>query len=58
MIKNDKRASPIKRLIADIDEDLHCKIKANAAFKNITLRKYLMQIIYEGVMRDAQYINQ
>jgi hypothetical protein len=43
-----------KRLIADIPEHVHHKIKALAAWKNITIRKYILQAILIQITQDEK----
>lgn len=45
----------VKRLIADIPEDLHNQVKAQAAFKNMSLTRYIMQALFEKLAKDKQY---
>lgn len=44
-----------KRLTLEIPEELHAKIKIEAIFVNITLRKYVMRAIIEKIQRDKVF---
>ena len=45
----------IKRLIIDIPESIHNKIKAEAALRNITMRKWMLRIIIIELNRTDKY---
>lgn len=45
----------IKRLVIEISEELHKEIKTEAAFRNITIRKYVLQAVLERMKQDKQY---
>lgn len=44
-----------KRLTIEIPEDLHKEIKVEAAFRNITIRKYVLQAVLERMKQDKKY---
>jgi hypothetical protein len=45
----------IVRLTIEIPESLRSEIKAQAAFKNITIKRYLIQAFVEKIKKDKQY---
>jgi predicted HicB family RNase H-like nuclease len=49
--------TPIKhhRLSIDIPPELHVEIKSQAAFKGITIRKYVIRAILEKIKKDRHY---
>ena len=49
------KAKAVKILILEIPKDLHLEIKAQALWRNITLRKYVIQAILERMKRDEKY---
>lgn len=44
-----------KRLIADIDIEIHQRIKVAAAWRNITIKDYVLMAIVESLIKDEQY---
>ncbi len=47
----------LKKLQIDIPEDLHSDIKIWATWKNMTIKKYVLQAIMEKMAHDEQYRN-
>lgn len=45
----------LKRLIAEIPEDLHRDIKMRATLMNITIKQYIIQSIVEKIQKERQY---
>jgi hypothetical protein len=45
----------IKRLTLEVPTELHQKIKYEAIFINVTIRKYVMRAILEKIQRDNVY---
>jgi predicted HicB family RNase H-like nuclease len=44
-----------KRLTLDVPEEFHQKIKYEAIFVNVTLRKYVIRAILEKIQRDKKF---
>jgi hypothetical protein len=44
-----------KRLVVEMEQDLHHEIKKQALFRNITVRKYIIQAVIERMKRDEKY---
>jgi hypothetical protein len=44
-----------KRLIADIDLEIHKRIKSAACWKNISIKKYILQAIIKSLIEDEKY---
>jgi hypothetical protein len=42
-------------LVVEIPKDLHRIIKEQALFRNITIRKYIIQAVIERMKRDEKY---
>jgi hypothetical protein len=53
--KRRKMSLKMKRLIADIPEDLHKELKTLAAVRNITIRKYVIRAIVEKIAHDTKH---
>jgi len=45
-----------KRLLIDIDEEIHKNIKKLAAERNTSIRKYVTRFIKELIDRDKKYL--
>jgi len=43
-----------KRLVIDIDEELHIRIKTAAAIKNISIKKYVLQNFLIALIEDEK----
>lgn len=41
-----------KRLVLEVTEDFHREIKSEAAFRGITIRKYILQAIFDRMKHD------
>lgn len=41
-----------KRLVIDVDEDFHKKIKIRATERNITIRKWVVRAITQALKRE------
>jgi len=54
----DKNKKKIKRLIADINEDLHIEIKTMASFHNVSMKKYITQAILQKLNTDKKYLTE
>lgn len=50
----DKKVSP-KRLVIDINEEMHTKIKIHAAKRNISIRKWAIRAILKAIKDEEQY---
>lgn len=46
-----------KKLIIDIDKELHANIKAMAALRNISIKRYVMRIVIKTLNKDLEYTN-
>lgn len=44
-----------KRVIADIPEDIHEKMRVNAAKRNIPIKQYVLEALVEKMIREKQY---
>jgi predicted HicB family RNase H-like nuclease len=44
-----------KRLVAEIPPEIHKEIKIQAAFGNMTMRKWVIRAIIEKIQRDKKY---
>ena len=44
-----------KRLVLDIDEELHKEIKRRALERNITLRRWVLRAIKQQIKYEQQY---
>jgi len=51
----EKQKKTPKRLLIDIDVDLHSKIKARAAARNITLKTYITRAILRAIAEEQKY---
>ena len=51
MYKKDR-----KRLIVDVDPEIHKLIKATAKFKNISMKKYVLRTLLRKLDRDIKFI--
>lgn len=54
MEEKKTRKSP-KRLLIDITEELHSKMKSWAAIRNISLKKYITRIITRAIAEEEKY---
>lgn len=43
-----------KRLAVDIDNQLHWAIRSRAALKNITIKKWILQAIFEKIQDEKK----
>lgn len=50
-----KMKQGIKRLVLDIDEQLHTAVKLHAVKRNITMRKYAMRAILRAIKEDERF---
>ena len=50
----EKKNRP-KGLMIDIDENLRAEIKARAAFRHMSIRKWIMQAIAERIKWEDKY---
>lgn len=46
----------IKRLVIDMPDALHHKIKEQALWRNVTIRKYVIQAILMRMKNDEKYL--
>lgn len=53
-MENSERKSP-KRLVIDIDEEVHQQIKLRSAIRNITIRKWVSRALSEALKKEEQY---
>ena len=44
-----------KRLVVDLNKDLHVIIKSKAAFRNITIKKWILIAIAERIKQESKY---
>jgi len=44
-----------KRLVVDLNKDLHVIIKSKAAFRNITIKKWILIAIAERIKQETKY---
>ena len=51
----NKEAIETKVLYIVVTKDLHHEIKTQASWRNITIKKYIIQAIVERMKRDAGY---
>jgi len=49
------KKTDMKRLVMEIPEGIHKEIKVQAVWKNITMRKYILQAVMEKIAHDKQY---
>ena len=57
-MNDDKEPLKVKvtqLLVIEIPKDLHRIIKTQALFRNITIRKYIIQAVIERMKRDEKY---
>ena len=52
-VKKAEKASKI--LIINVPKEIHSEIKAQAAWRNITMRQYVLQAILERMRQDKKY---
>jgi predicted HicB family RNase H-like nuclease len=52
---SDKKKKAIKKLIIDLDLDLHCEIKKRAAERNISMKKWIEIAVEERITYEKQY---
>lgn len=57
MIDDTKRKGP-KRLIIDINENLHAEVKAMASLRCISLRKYTLRALILQLNKDQKFLNE
>ena len=55
MENNQKKAVGIKRLLIEIEEDLHSEIKVWAAFRHETLKRWVTTAIVERIKKEKSY---
>ena len=48
---NYKEKTP-KRLILNVDEKIHTKIKILSTLRNMSITQYVLQVVLERVMKD------
>ena len=53
-ISEGGRKSP-KRLLIDIDEDIHKKIRWICDMRNITMRRFIMRAIIKAIAEEEKY---
>lgn len=46
----------IKRVVADIPTMIHSQMKAHAAMRNISIRKFILQAVLEKISREREYL--
>lgn len=46
----------LKRVVCDIPIELHCKLKAQAALRNIPMQTYIRQAILNLITEDQKYL--
>jgi len=44
-----------KRLVADIPEEVHQKIRISAANRNIPIKDYVLEALMEKLVREEKY---
>jgi len=44
-----------KRLIVEVDEEFHAKIKTKAQSRNITIRKWIVRAILQALKQEEKY---
>ncbi len=44
-----------KRLIVEVNEEFHAKIKSKALARNITIRKWLIRAILQALKQEEKY---
>lgn len=44
-----------KRFIFNLSKDLHAQIKSRAAYRNISMRKWIIRAIYDAIKKEDQY---
>lgn len=44
-----------KRLVIEVNEDFHKRIKAIAALRNITIRKWVVRAILQALKNEEKY---
>jgi len=44
-----------KRLIVEVDEEFHAKVKAKALERNITIRKWIVRAILQALKQEEKY---
>jgi hypothetical protein len=44
-----------KKLIIEVSKDLHYEIKQQALWRNITIRKYILEAIMDRMKKDESY---
>jgi hypothetical protein len=54
-MKDNNPKVVIKVLYIEMPEDLHREIKAQALWRNITTRKYVLEAIIDRMKRDEKY---
>ena len=45
-----------KRLTVDIPEELHAEIKSSAAFRNITIRTWIIRVIVSALRKEEERV--
>ncbi len=51
----DKIRNSPKRILIDVDEKLHSDIKIRAAFKNISIRAWILRAIAAAIEEEKKY---
>ncbi|MCK9570509.1 hypothetical protein M0R72_16295 [Candidatus Pacearchaeota archaeon] len=54
-MKQDKQIVDIQRMVIDLSVELHHKVKTEALFRNITMKRYVIEAILERIKRDKKY---
>lgn len=54
-MKTDKKGNAIKRLNIDLTLEVHNKVKSEAMFRNVSLKKYVTEAILDRIKRDKRY---
>ena len=45
----------IKRLLLNVSDELHKEVKSRAVYKNISMKKWILQAILEKIKKENQY---
>jgi len=48
------KVNKTKRLVADVDIELHAALKAQCAYRNMSLQQYMIAAIIEKMARDKK----
>ncbi len=50
----DKRGNELKRLIVDLNINIHCEMKKRAAQQNMTIKKWIEMAIMEQIRKEIE----